>query len=168
MSQQINLYDARLRPQHELATARNLGICALVLLAVMTAFSLRVGFEAKQQTQLASVSQKQMIETQEKLASLSKMVAQREVSPTLKSELDIAKTMLSARTEALEVLESGKIGNTSGFSAFMSGFARQTQAGLWLTGFSVSAGGEEIEIRGRLLDPAKLPGYCLLYTSRCV
>ena len=159
MSQQINLYDARLRPQHELATARNLGICALVLLAVMTAFSLRVGFEAKQQTQLASVSQKQMVETQEKLASLSKMVAQREVSPTLKSELDIAKTMLSARTEALEVLESGKIGNTSGFSAFMSGFARQTQAGLWLTGFSVSAGGEEIEIRGRLLDPAKLPGY---------
>ena len=159
MSQQINLYVARLRPRHELATARNLGLCALVLLMLMTALSLRVSFDAKEKNQAASASQKLLADEQEKLASLSKMVAQREVSSALKSELEMAKTMLSARKEALDVLESGKVGNALGFSAFMSGFARQAQADLWLTGFSVSAGGEEIEIRGRLLDPAKLPGY---------
>ena len=41
----------------------------------------------------------------------------------------------------------------------MAGFARQTQPDLWLTGFAVTDGGEGIEIRGRLLDPAKLPVY---------
>lgn len=67
--------------------------------------------------------------------------------------------LLAARQEVMDVLDSGKAGSSSGFSGFMVGFARQIQADLWLTGFSISAGGEEIEIRGRLLDPAKLPGY---------
>ena len=41
----------------------------------------------------------------------------------------------------------------------MSGFARLSQSDLWLTGFLVTVGGEEIEIRGRMLDPSKLPAY---------
>ena len=67
--------------------------------------------------------------------------------------------MLAVRNEVIDVLNSGALGNTTGFSEFMAGFARQTQPDLWLTGFAVTDGGEGIEIRGRLLDPAKLPVY---------
>lgn len=159
MSQQINLYEIRLRPRHELAMARNLGIAALALLLLMTTLVLWVRFDANRKAAVAAASQKQVAAEQERLTALSKMVAQRQVSPALASELDIAKATLAVRSDVIAVLDSGKLGNTSGFSALMSGFARHSQSDLWLTGFQVTAGGAEIEIRGRLLDPSRLPAY---------
>jgi hypothetical protein len=159
VSQQINLYELRLRPRHELAMARNLGIGALALLVLMTTLALWVRFDAQRKSAAAAVSQKQLADEQERLTVLSKMVAQRQVSPALASELENAKATLAVRSDVIAVLDSGTLGNTSGFSALMSGFARQSQTDLWLTGFVVTAGGTEIEIRGRLLDPSKLPAY---------
>jgi hypothetical protein len=159
VSQQINLYEIRLRPRHELAMARNLGIGALVLLLLMTTLAFWARFEANRKSAAAAVSKKQVVAEQERLTALSKMVAQRQVSPALASELDIAKATLAVRSDVIAALDSGKLGNTTGFSALMSGFARHSQSDLWLTGFQVMAGGAEIEIRGRLLDPSRLPAY---------
>ena len=159
MSQQINLYEDRLRPRHELATARNLSVCALLLLFLVTALALWTRADADHKSEAATAVRKQQSEEQEKLVALSKMMAERKVSPALTTEIEVTKAMLAARMEVMDVLDSGKLGNVSGFSAFMSGFARQAQNELWLTGFSVVQGGEEIEIRGRLLDPARLPAY---------
>jgi hypothetical protein len=69
--------------------------------------------------------------------------------------------------EVIEVLDSGMLGNTDGFSGLMTGFARQSQTDLWLTGFRVTGNGE-IEIQGRLLDPAKLPVYVQRLSSEPV
>ena len=157
--QQINLYETRLRPRHELATARNLAFATLLVLVLMVALSWWVRGEASGKSEVSAGLQKQLTSEQEQLTDLTKAIGQRKISPALASELEVAKTMLAARNEVMAVLDSGKLGNTTGFSAFMMGFARQSQTDLWLTGFSVTAGGEEIEIRGRLLDPAKLPVY---------
>ncbi len=165
MSQQINLYEVRLRPRHELPTSRNVGLAALVLLLLMTVLALWTRDDAERKSQAAAVSAKQLVEQQEKLVALSKTLAQRRVSPALLAEQESARAMLSIRQEVVAILDSGSLGNTSGFSALMSGFARQSQSDLWLTGFQVSKGGEEIEIRGRLLDPARLPAY-VLHLSR--
>jgi len=81
------------------------------------------------------------------------------VSPALAAELASAIAMLSAHEDVLLVLKSRKWGNTKGFSGFMSAFARQAQGDPWLTGFLITVGGDEIEIHGRLLDPARLPAY---------
>jgi hypothetical protein len=159
VSQQINLYELRLRPRHELAMARNLGIAALALLMLMTSLALWVRFDANRKTAAAAASQKQVVDEQERLTVLSKMVAQRQVSPALASELEIAKATLAVRSDVIALLDSGKLGNTTGFSALMSAFARHSQSDLWLTGFQVTTGGEGIEIRGRLLDPSGLPAY---------
>jgi hypothetical protein len=159
VSQQINLYEARLRPRHELPTARNLALLALAVLLLMTALALWTRSEAKRKGDALAVVQRQVADEQEKLAALSKTVAARRVSPALLAEQDSARAMLAAGQEVVAFLDSGRLGNTSGFSALMSGFARQSQSDLWLTGFHVAQGGEEIEIRGRLLDPARLPAY---------
>ena len=90
---------------------------------------------------------------------MGKDVAQRKVSPALVAEQGSARAMLAAGKEVMAVLDSGKLGNTVGFSAFMTGFALHAQSELWLTGFQITEGGEEIEIRGRLLDPVTLPAY---------
>ena len=168
MSQQINLYEPRLWPRHELATSRNLGMGAVALLVLMMALAAYARFEANEKTEAAAVSQKQVADEQERLTALSKIVAQRRIDPALAAEVETAKSMLTARMEIMAVLDAGKLGNASGFSAFMSGFARQAQNDLWLTGFTVSAGGDEIEIRGRLLDPAKLPAYVQSLSSEPV
>lgn len=159
MTQQINLYELRLRPRHELATARNLGVAAAALLVAMLALSLSAGYQADRKTVELAVLQAQVGSERERMTVLSKAVAERRVSPVLVNEAEKVKALLASRQEVMDVLDSGKVGNSAGFSEFMFGFSRQTQPDLWLTGFSMSAGGEEIEIRGRLLDPAKLPGY---------
>jgi len=159
MSQQINLYEDRLRPRHELATGRNLGALALVVLVLMTALSIWTHVEAKRKTEAAASIQKELASAQEKMTELGKTLAVRKVSPALVSESESIKAVLAQRQEIMTVLESGKLGTTSGFSALMTGFARQTTSDLWLTGFTVTIGGEEIEIHGRLFDPAKLPAY---------
>ena len=158
MSQQINLYEERLRPRHDLVTGRNLGVCTLVVLVLITAVAMWVRSEANLKTEAASASQKQLTDEQEKLATVTKLVTEQKVSPALVAELENTKAMLAARTEVMDALGSGKLGNSTGFSAAMTGFARQSQTDLWLTGFQVTGGGD-IEIRGRLLDPEKLPAY---------
>ncbi|MFZ4537988.1 hypothetical protein [Propionivibrio sp.] len=159
MSQQINLYEERLRPRHELAIARNLGVGALALLLLMTGLALWADHDAQRKTAAAAVSQKQLADEQEQLNALVKTASLRRVSPALMDELGNVKALLSMRNEVMAVLDSGKLGKSTGSFAIMSGFSRQSQNGLWLTGFVATMGGEEIEIRGRLLDPAKLPDY---------
>lgn len=159
MTQQINLYDPRLRPSRELATARNLGVAVAVLLLTMTAAAtwLRVGAD-RQQAEFANI-QTEVRNEQTRLAALEKQLAEQKVSAALLGEIAAARDAVEVRSEALKVLDAGQLGNATGFSAMMSGFARQTVGDLWLTGFTATRGGEDIEIRGRLLDPAHLPAY---------
>ncbi len=159
MSQQINLYEARLRPRRELATGRNLGVAGLALLALVAGTAVWDGMEAARKAEAAAAIQKQLNEQQVQLTALSKAVAERRVSPALAADLDRARATLVAREEVMETLESGRQGSSAGFSAIMSGFARQAQKDLWLTSFVVARGGEDIEIRGRVLDPSGLPAY---------
>ena len=158
-SQQINLYEMRLRPRHELPVARNLAMATLLIVALMTGLSLWARSEASRKSERSNEVQARVSAEQTRLQELSKTLAQRKVSPTLVAELEKARAMLTVRNEVIDALSSGALGNTTGFSEFMVGFARQTQPDLWLTGFAVTEGGEGIEIRGRLLDPAKLPVY---------
>lgn len=159
MTQQINLYETRLRPRHELVTARNLGVATLLALVLMTALALWTGTEARRTVQQAEVVQDQLVSTQSQLTELGKAVEARTVSPALTAEINVVKSRLAVQEEVLTVLGSGPLGNSSGFSTVMTGFAHRTQSDLWLIGFDLTAGGENLEIRGRLLDPAKLPAY---------
>lgn len=168
MSQQINLYEDRLRPRRELATGRNLGVCALALLVVLTLCSVWARIDATRSAEAAAVTQKQLADAQETLSALSKQVAQRKVSPVLEAELDHVKATLATRVEVMQLLDSGRLGNASGFSSFLAGFARLAHSDLWLTGFRIAGGGDDIEIRGRMLDPSRLPVYVQRLSSESV
>lgn len=159
MSQQINLYEARLRPNRALLSGRNVCVAAACLVGLMVAWGAWVRIEAQGKTAAALQSQQAVSQTQEKLVALTREVGERKVSSSLASEIDSVRALLAVREEVMTVLGAGALGNTTGFSGFMAGFARQAQNDLWLTGFRISEGGAEIEIRGRMLDPARLPAY---------
>ncbi|MEI7614273.1 MAG: hypothetical protein WCK63_15335 [Betaproteobacteria bacterium] len=159
MSQQINLYETRLRPQHELFTGRNVAVALGVLLTLMVVLSGFTRVEADRASAELVKAQADVRSALEKIAALTKSLGERKISPALQGELDAARTILAARSEAMDYLDSGRLGSNAGFSGVMQGFSRVAQSDLWLTGFSVSQGGLEIEIRGSMLDSTQLPGY---------
>lgn len=159
MSQQINLYEARLRPVREWATGRRLAVAGACALAVCVAGALTVRVLASEREQALAQAQAALKAEQEQLAQLTRQMAERKLPPALQGELEQARALLGARREVLGVLDSGALGNAHGFAPIFVGFSRLASTDLWLTGFSVSHGGADIEIRGRMFDAARLPAY---------
>ena len=48
---------------------------------------------------------------------------------------------------------------TAGYTPYFSALSRQSQAAVWITGFSVAGNSGAIEIQGRMTDAAQLPTY---------
>ena len=59
---------------------------------------------------------------------------------------------LNARKAALDDLGVGLLTAGASYAEYMRALARQSLAGLWLTGFKVGKGGAEMEIIGRALQ----------------
>ncbi|MFZ5510122.1 MAG: PilN domain-containing protein [Pseudomonadota bacterium] len=159
MSQYINLVNPALRRRRDPLSARTLALAAgaaLVLVSGAAAWSGRraAGLEAESSRMAAQVKQEQ-----EKLAALTKAVSERKPDPRLALELAKADTALKVRQELVKMLEGGKVGRTEGFAEHLRAFARQTTDGLWLTGFTLAAGGNDMEITGKAVDAKMLPAY---------
>ncbi len=159
MSQQINLYEERLRPRLELATARNVAAAALATLLLVAAMASWTAIDAKRKVATAAQSLQALQAAQEQLKAAAQKASERKVSPGLQNELSAAKAKLQAGQDVIGALEHGRLAESGQFSDFMQGFAKQAQSDLWLTGFRITDGGQEIEIRGRTLDAARVPAY---------
>jgi Tfp pilus assembly protein PilN len=160
VSQQINLFPAALRKQRfsftsSVAMLAGLGIAAAltVALAVYEEYRLQ-----EVQTAAAAVAQnlKAAREPYEKFVA-----AQGTRKPDSQAEAKLAQlaTQLKGRQDILDALKNGTVGTTAGFSEYMRAFARQSVSGLWLTGFELGAGGNELTITGRALNAALVPSY---------
>jgi hypothetical protein len=107
----------------------------------------------------ADAGAQQLTKKQARLASVGTEFAPRQKSAALEAEVAEAEAQLASLRKVSAVLDSGELGNTRGYSEYFKALARQNVDGLWLTGVSVAAGGNDIGVRGRALDPALLPGY---------
>lgn len=157
MSQQINLLLPELRPKRDwlafpvVAGAAAAGVVLIALLAVWGNFRLQ-GLTAAQ-----AQAQQEMAGLQQQLQTLGQTLASRQPNAALQADIDRLNEAVREREQALRVAESGQVGGGAGHAELMRGFARQTMEGVWLTGFTVV--GQDVEIRGRLADPALLPKY---------
>jgi Tfp pilus assembly protein PilN len=157
MSQQINLYGPQFHPVRDpLPAARMLtaGLAGLVVVAGLAGWmSLRVA-EARS---AADATRQTLASRQAELVDLAKKAGARRIDPKLEEDLARAEAMHRARTELMTLLESGVLGTPGGFSGQMRALARQSTDGLWLTGFSLSAG--QVELQGRALTAELVPAY---------
>lgn len=157
MSQQINLINPELRPRRDWLAFATVAPATLAVLLVVVLAAVWVRVE---QSSLGAHEREvaaQLKAAQDRLQAVTKELAARTADPALANEAERLKNALSLRREALQFLQAGGAGKPSGFASAMAGLARQSTDGLWLTGFA--AGGGELEIRGRMLDPALLPLY---------
>lgn len=159
MSAQINLFHPRFLKQRDLLTLGNVALAAVALYTVLAAVGAWTWREATTRREAAATVETQLKSAKEKVAAATKAAAIRKPSPQLTAELDSAEGLLRRRGDIARLLEGGAIGSTGGFADYLRGFARQVPEGLWLTGFTIGSGGNDMEIRGSMLNAAALPEY---------
>jgi hypothetical protein len=159
MSGQINLYHPRFLKQRDLLALGNVAIAAATVYVLLAAVGGWVWQYAAMRSDAATAAEAQLKSAKERVEAETKAAASRKPDPQLAAELEAAESRLRRRVEIAGLLESGTIGSTGGFAEYLRGFARQASEGLWLTGFSIGTGGNDMEIRGSVLDPTALPDY---------
>lgn len=158
MSAQINLYHPRFRKVEDWLNLGNLLLATGALALILGGWALFARGEAAQRQTEAAAASSELEAIRTALEEATRKSSQ-PADPHLVAEVSHAETVLAHRTEIVRLLESGAVGNSGGFSEFFRGFARQAPPGLWLTGFTLGAGGGDMEIRGSSYDEKIVPDY---------
>jgi hypothetical protein len=159
MTQQINLFNPIFLKQKKIFSAVNM-LDALALLLVGVA--LFYGYASIQTLNLDRQSvetARQYYQSKARLNDASVRYAPKKADTALAAEVDILQAQVNARKANLQDLGGGALGGGAGYAEYMRALARQSLAGLWLTGFSIGKGGVEMQISGRALRPELVPSY---------
>ena len=159
MSAQINLYHPRFLKQRDLLTLGNVVLATVTCYVALAAAGGWAWQDAARRGAAAATAEAQLKSAKDQVEAATKAATARKPNAQLVAELESAEGLLRRRGDIARLLESGAIGNTGGFAEYLRGFARQTPQGLWLAGFTIGSGGNDMEIRGRMLNPAALPDY---------
>jgi hypothetical protein len=155
MPQQINLYVPELRPPRRVATATQ----ALALTAIVAGGGALAAVLLQWQT--ASTAQHSAA-LQQQVGLLQAQLAARPAAPpaarTTAQDVDRLRQMVAAQQRVIQALD-GSTPAAPVPSDYLLALARQAQASVWLTGFTLSADERALEIRGRMLDASVLPVY---------
>jgi hypothetical protein len=158
VSRQINLFSAAFRPKPKRFSATWTVTAVAAITIVMLA---DYAWESSQLQTLRtrrSEAGAQLKQLQEQLITLGQS-AQKTRSKALEEQLVRAEALLQGRQELFARLQSGEIGNRTGYAAFLSALARQHLEGVWLTGVEVSGPGSDFALEGRTVRADLLPGF---------
>jgi len=159
LSQQINLYSPALLPEREWVTGRNVSLAALALLVVLLLASGVAQYRLATATTRAKAAEQAVADLKSQVQSASQALAAARVPVDKDAELARLQRGINDREQILALLAQGSPKEGMGFAEYFRGLARQAVPGLWLTGFSLGAGGSGLEIRGRMVDQSLLPEY---------
>jgi MSHA biogenesis protein MshI len=159
MSQQINLFDARFRPQKPHFSAATM---ALAVLAVAVLCGVIRELYAHQNRSLeATLAQTETRVTQlrEQSVRLARELSGQGRSTALADELARLEERLRTGRGLLGDLQGGATANVDGFSPYLAALARQTMHGVWLTAVEFGSGSGELVLKGRVLESELVPAY---------
>jgi hypothetical protein len=159
VSQQINLFNPVFLQQQKIFSARTMGAALLLLFVGVAALNLYGKLRLQGLQKQADAGAAQLAQKQARLTSVAAEFAPRQKNPAVDAELEEAERQLAALREVSGVLERGELGNTQGYAEYFRALARQHVDGLWLTSVSIAGAGVDIGVRGRALDPQRVPGY---------
>lgn len=159
MSQQINLFTPVLLKKKAYFSATTM-LQAMVILAIgMVAGYAALLYESTALKQQAVKSQEDFNTTLVQFNSLGIGKGAGGPSQALLDEVTRLERQKKQQAELIDSLAGTEIGNTEGFSKYLTAFARQRLPGVWLTGFSIGGTSDEIIISGKAQRPDLLPAY---------
>jgi hypothetical protein len=115
--------------------------------------------ETRKLTRVADDSRKQLQAQGEQIAKYTREFSPEGRSKALEEELARTAAQLKQREDLVAMLHTGALGNTAGFARYLSALARQTMAGVWLTGFTIGGDEAELLLNGRVLQADLVPAY---------
>jgi Tfp pilus assembly protein PilN len=168
MRQQINLHQPIFRRERKTLSAVTVAATLGVVVVALTGFSLYtargVARLQAQVTQLTEQQQKQ----QEQLGKVGETFSRDARRSDVEARVRALQTTLSERTQALQVLQSGAAGQTSGFASRMEALARRHVNGLWIEGLAMSGTHSTMSISGGSVDADIVPVYLRSLSSEAV
>ena len=159
MSQQINLYNPVFLKQEKLFSAVTMAQALAVIAVAVLAFA---AYSTYQLTRVSNEAQAAAVQLQIAQEDLVKMVDRTKpvpVNKTFEEDISKAESRLQASRQILGFVQNGDLSGGKAYSGFLRAFADNAMHGVWLTGFTLGDGGNEIEINGRALQPAQVTGY---------
>ncbi|TXG00198.1 hypothetical protein [Massilia arenae] len=159
MKQQINLFNPSFQPQKQVLSSATIALAVGVVIVGIAILAVAGKMETAELQQQASSGATQLEKRQARLATANREFTPRQKDATLETQIAEANSQLAAMRHISGALSRGELGDTSGFAGYFKALARQSAQGLWLTGVTVGAGGAQIGIKGRTVDPAMVPGY---------
>lgn len=157
ITQQINLYQPIFRKERKLLSFR---VLLQAVGAVLLLLGVLYGMGVNQTMQIKSdlaLLQSQSNQQADLLTSIGAKLAAKKPDTTYQAELATLEEELVASQKVVAALKRVKDSYTKGISNYLVGFSRQAPRGVWLTGFTVQAGGESLVIRGSSLEPGLVP-----------
>jgi len=168
VSQQINLFNPIFLQQKKIFSARTMGAALLVLFVGVAAIQVYGKMRVQALQKQADAGAAQLAQKQARLTGVAAEFVPRQKSTAVEAELAEAEGQLAALRDVSGVLERGELGNTQGYAEYFRALARQHVDGLWLTGVNIAGAGIDIAVRGRALDPQRVPGYLNRLTTEPV
>lgn len=159
MTQQVNLFDPALRRQRDWLSLTNVVAGAALLSVAVGTAGFAVRSEIGGLNAQAAANETQLKAQRDQMTALGQQAANRKPDPRLEQEITSARALLAMRGEVLQVLQQRMGPQAALHAEYLRGFARQSVPGLWLTGITLNAENGDMEIAGRLVDPALLPEY---------
>ncbi len=159
MSQQINLYQPIFRKEEKkFSTVAMLQSVGLVAIGVVALYAFTWWQTGALQDDLKRVEQSNATASK-RLADASEKFGQRTGPSSLDTEITHLESEIVAKQQIREILKRGVFSNTSGFSDYLTSFARQHIPGVWLTGFDITGAAEQVSLAGRTTNPELVPRY---------
>lgn len=159
MSRQINLFNPAFQKQKKHFSALTMVQAFGLVIAGSVIFYFYASHRVAEVERQSKQTAKRLEIEQARVARISKEIVPRQKSPALVEEIRRLEEQLRVQQEEFAALQGGYLGKPQGFSEFMRALARQHVEGLWLTGFSIAGGGNEITLEGRALRPELVPLY---------
>ena len=159
MSQQINLYQPIFRKEEKkfssIAMLQSVGLVAIGVVVLYAFMWWQIGSLKNDLT----AAEQSHVTASKRLADATVKFGQRKGPNSIDDEIARLESEIVAKQRMQEILKSGIFSNTTGFSDYFVSFARQSIAGVWLTGFDITGAAEQMSLTGRTTNPELVPRY---------
>ena len=157
MNQQINLYHPIFRKEEKkfsAATMLQAGVVVFAGIVMMYGYVWWRTHALRGQQQEVNA---QYVTALARLNEVSAKLPMRRSDPRLEQEV----RDLERRIEAIQMIRTvarrDLFKGSAGYSDILVALARQSNAGLWITGLTISGGGESVVLAGRTHAPGRIP-----------
>jgi Tfp pilus assembly protein PilN len=155
MRQQINLYQPVFSSERKLFGASTVASAFAVLVVGLAAYTVYSGMQVDKLENEAAALRAQQQQQADLLNSQAGVGTPDEIESRIKQ---LSKSV-AARSKALQMLQSGAAGQTTGFANRLEALARRHVDGLWIDAIILSGANGSMSLSGATLDPDIVPRY---------